>query len=60
MMRRPSAVGESDVTVFVVALSPFVKRLSGNPEMSAGPRHVARVSRRVQQPQAPVGQSPLL
>jgi len=28
--------------------------------MPVGPRHVARVSRRLQQSQAPVGQPPLL
>jgi hypothetical protein len=55
-----SSVGKSEITMLVVALSPFVERLARNPEMSAGPGHVARVFRRLRQPEAPVGQPPLL
>jgi hypothetical protein len=46
--------------VKVVALTPFVERLSRDPEVSAGPCHVASVSRRLKQPQASVGEPPLL
>ena len=44
-VRRPGPVRQSGITVLVIPPSPFVERLSGNPEMPAGARHVAGTSR---------------
>jgi hypothetical protein len=54
-MWRPSPVGQSGITVFVMAPSPFIERLSGNPEVPAGARHVAGIHGRLEDLQAPVG-----
>jgi hypothetical protein len=59
-MRDCGSVGQSGITVGVVPLAPFVKRLPGNGEMPARSRHVPGVLGRLEELQAPVGQPELL
>jgi len=59
-VRRARPVRQANITVRVIPLSPLVERLSGNREMSAGPRHIAGIPGRLEQLQAPGGQPPLL
>ena len=54
-VRRPGPVCQAGITVLVMTPAPLVERLSGNPEMAAGTRHVSDTGCRLEQLQAPVG-----